>query len=141
MQMIKYPYSNLTRHHSCYLMLVDTFFKSMYKFFSYVTIEEKCIVIEIYNVYPFKIYNPSNFDPSYKVKTIDDDFDYITYHDVFQTFYLYMPDIVPYIEVELHELEGGEYFERFNFRNVYYTEEQSKVYLFSSKKITDNVFF
>jgi hypothetical protein len=52
-----------------------------------------------------------------------------------------MPDIVPYIEVELHELEGGEYFQRFNFRNVYYTEEQSKVYLFSSKKITDNVFF
>jgi hypothetical protein len=113
----------------------------MYKFFSYVTIEEKCIVIEIYNVHPFKIYNPSNFEPSYKVKTINDDFDFITYHDVFQTFYLYMPDIVPYIEVELYELDSREYFERFNFRNVYYTEEQSKVYLFSPKKIADNVFF
>ena len=28
-----------------------------------------------------------------------------------------------------------------NEYNIYYTEEQSKVYLFSPKKIADNVFF
>jgi hypothetical protein len=140
---VKYPYSNLKRHHGNYRKLVDVFFKSMYKYNYYTVLEEKCIVIEIHDVNPYKMYNPHNFEPSYKVKTIDGDIDFISTFDIFETFYSYLPDIVPYMEFELYVPYGYDrsndlyfmhditinsrgYFERFNLRDLYYQYESRR---------------
>jgi hypothetical protein len=141
-QEVKYPYSNLKRHHGNYIKLVDEFFRSLYKFNHYVAIEEKCIVIEIHDVNPHKMYNPSNFEPSYRVQTIGGDIDFISTFDIFETFYGYLPDIVPYMEFELYEPYGYDrnenhpvydmpinsrgYFERFNIRDLYYQYESRR---------------
>ncbi len=150
---VKYPYSNLKRHHGNYLKLVDVFFKSMYKFNHYLALEENCIVIEIHDVIPYKMYNPENFDPSYKVKTINDEVDFISAYDIFQTFYGYLPDIVPYMEVELYEPYGYDrnndlyfmpdkpinskgYFERFNLRDLYYQYESRRQQYIAIPRVT-----
>jgi hypothetical protein len=144
-QEVKYPHSKLKRHHGNYLRLVDVFFKSMYNFNHYISLEHDCIVIEIHDVNPHKIYNPSNFDPSYKVNTLYGDLDFISTFEIFETFYGYLPDIVPYMEFELYEPYGYEYdrnknlyfgcdtptnsrgyFERFNLRDLYYQYESRK---------------
>jgi hypothetical protein len=138
-QEVKYPYSKLKRHHGNYLRLVDEFFRSIYNFNHYIVLEEKCIVIEIRDVNPYKIYNPSNFDPSYKVNTLYGDVDFISTFEIFETFYGYLPDIVPYMEFELYGYDRNEnlfgyniptnnkgYFERFNLRDLYYECESRK---------------
>lgn len=142
-QEVRYPYSNLKRHHGYYLRLVDVFFKSMYNFNHHLALEQNCIVIEIHDVNPYKIYNPSNFEPSYKVKTLYGDVDFISTFEFFETFYGYLPDIIPYLEFELYEpygydrnnnlyymngtqISGKGYFERFNLREFYYQYESRK---------------
>lgn len=141
-QEVKYPYSKLKRHHGNYLRLVDVFFKSMYNFNRYITLEQNCIVIEIHDVNPYKMYNPSNFEPTYKVNTLYGDVDFISTFEIFETFYGYLPDIVPYMEFELYEPYGYNrkknlfgyniptnnkgYFERFNLRDLYYQYESRK---------------
>ncbi len=150
---VKYPYSNLKRHHGNYLKLVDVFFKSMYKFNHYVAFEEKCIVVEIHYVDPYKMYNPHNFEPSYRVKTIDGDIEFISTFDIFETFYRYLPDIVPYMEFELYEPYGYDrneslyfgydmpinsrgYFERFNLRDLYYQYESRRQQYIAIPRVT-----
>jgi hypothetical protein len=148
---VKYPYSNLKRHHGNYLKLVDVFFKSMYKFNHYIALEEKCIVLEIHDVHPYKVYNPENFDPSYRAKTIDDDIVFMCAYDIFQTFYGYLPDIVPYMEFELYEPYGYDrnddlyfihpinsrgYFERFNVRDLYYQYESRRQQYTVKQRVT-----
>jgi hypothetical protein len=142
-QEVKYPYSKLKRHHGNYLRLVDVFFKSMYNFNYYISLEQNCIVIEIHDVNPYKVYNPSDFEPSYKVNTLYGDVDFISMFEIFETFYGYLPDIVPYMEFELYEPYGYDrhkdiyfmddaqktgkcYFERFNLRDLYYQYESRK---------------
>jgi len=142
-QEVKYPYSNLKRHHGNYLRLVDQFFRSIYNFNHYIVLEEKCIVIEIHDVNPYMMYSPSNFDPSYKVNTLYGDVDFISTFEIFETFYGYLPDIVPYMEFELYEpygydrnenllfgyempTNGRGYFERFNLRDLYYQYESRR---------------
>ena len=138
-QEIKYPYSKLKRHHGNYLRLVDVFFKSMYNFNHYISLEHNCIVIEIHDVNPHKIYNPSNFDPSYTVNTLYGNVDFISTFEIFETFYGYLPDIVPYMEFELYGYDRNEnlfgydmpinsrgYFERFNLRDLYYQYESRR---------------
>ena len=88
------------------------------------------------------MYNPSDFEPVYKVKNIDGDVEFISTFDIFETFYGYLPDIVPYMEFELYEPYGYDrneylfgyatttnskgYFERFNLRDLYYQYESRK---------------
>jgi hypothetical protein len=151
-QEVTYPFSKLKRHHGNYLRLVDVFFKSMYKFNHYVAIEEKCIVIEVHDVNPHKMYNPSNFEPSYRVQTIGGDIDFISTFDIFETFYGYLPDIVPYMEFELYEPYGYDrnenhpvydipinsrgYFERFNLRDLYYQYESRRQQYTVTQRVT-----
>ena len=150
---VKYPYSNLKNPHYRYLKLVDEFFRSMYSVNSYVRCEPDGIVIEIHDVNPHKIYNSSSFDPSYKVKTIDGDIiRFISMFDIFETFYVYLPDIVPYMEFELYDLYGYDrneslnfgydipinsrgYFERFNLRDLYYQYECRKEQYTATRRV------
>jgi len=135
---IKYPYSELKKHHSHYLKCVSVFFQSMYDAWFYVGVDESSINIKIHEVNPFKMYNPMNFDPSYKARSRDSDYYFVCKHDMFNNFYNYLPDIVPYLEVELfvaHDIIIGNgdlelnnvrhdgCFEKFNFRELYYMEE------------------
>ena len=137
MQNIKYPYSNLEGHHSKYLKLVDSFFRVMYPLNFYVSLEHNGIVIQIYGVNPHKIYNPQNFEPSYKVITNNNQIEFISTWDFFQTFYTYLPDIVPYLTFELYfpsgymtlndyEDNNGGHFDRFDMREMYYDAERLK---------------
>ena len=139
MQIIKYPYSNLKGHHSKYLNLVDTFFRTMYPLNFYVSLENNGIVIQIYGVNPNKIYNPQNFEPSYRSTTNNNQIEFISTWDFFQTFYTYIPDIVPYLTFELYfpynymglnEYGSNEkderYFDRFDVRELYYDAERLK---------------
>ena len=139
MQIIKYPHSNLKGHHSKYLNLVDTFFRTMYPLNFYVSLEDNGIVIQIYGVNPNKIYNPNTFEPSYKSTTNNNEIQYISHWDFFETFYIYLPDIVPYLTFELYfpynymglnEYGSNEkderYFDRFNVRDLYYQYESRK---------------
>ena len=152
MQTIKYPFSNLKRYHGNYLRLVDEFFRSIYNFNHYIVLEEKCIVIEIHDVNPYMMYSPSNFDPSYKVNTLYGDVDFISTFEIFETFYGYLPDIVPYMEFELYEPYGYDrnenlfgyetqtnskgYFERFNLRDLYYECESRKQQYTVTQRVT-----
>jgi len=135
-KIIKYPYTNLTRHHSHYLKCVSVFFESMYDPWFYVGTNETNIVIKILEVNPYKFYNPMNFEPSYRARTRGSDFFHISNYELFNNFYNYIPDIVPYLEVELfvaHDIIIGDLelknvrhdgcFETFNFRELYYMEE------------------
>ena len=137
MQNIKYPYSNLEGHHSKYLKLVDSFFRVMYPLNFYVSLEHNGIVIQIYGVNPHKIYNPQNFEPSYRATTNNNQIEFISTWDFFQTFYTYLPDIVPYLTFELYFPSGymvlndysnndGGYFDRFDMRELYYDAERLK---------------
>lgn len=141
MQTVKYPYTNLKKHHGYYLSLVESFFKSTFDVWFHVGLKENCISIKIHEVNPHKLYNPMNFDPSYKVRRRDQNiygYEYLNIHDLFDTFYKYIPDIVPYLEIELfvaHDFMYGSFgideskirydgcFETINFREQYYMEE------------------
>ena len=148
-QEIKYPHSKLKRHHGNYLKLVDQFFRSIYNLNHYLALEEKCIVIEIHDVNPHKMYNPSDFEPSYRVKNIDGDVEFISTFEIFETFYGYLPDIVPYVEFELYAYDGSAdiyfmddtpknskgYFERFNLRDLYYQYETLKQQYTATRRV------
>jgi len=137
-QEIKYPYSKLKRHHGNYLRLVDEFFKTMYSVNSYVRCEPDGIVIEIHDVCSNgKVYNPLSFDPSYKVKTLNSEITYITALDLFETFYCYISDIIPYLSFEFYcpfyyddmfneyfEVKSERYFDKFDIRGYYYDAER-----------------
>lgn len=147
-QEVKYPHSKLKRHHGNYLKLVDQFFRSIYNLNHYLALEEKFIVIEIHDVNPYNVYNPFDFEPAYKVKNIDGDIGLISIYEIFETFYGYLPDIVPYMEFELYGCDRNEnifgdynpsnskgYFERFNLRDLYYQYESRKQQYTVTRKV------
>ena len=116
---------------------MDSFFRVMYPLNFYVSLEHNGIVIQIYGVNPHKIYNPQNFEPSYRVITNNNQIEFISTWDFFQTFYTYLPDIVPYLTFELYFPSGymalndysnndGGYFDRFDMRELYYDAERLK---------------
>lgn len=137
--MVKYPYTNLKKHHGYYLRLVEMFFKSSFDFWFYVGLKENSIIISIHEVNPYKLYNPMNFDPCYKVrKRSDNGYDHLFTPDIFDAFYKYLPDIVPYLEIELfvaHDFMRGSFgfdeskirydgcFETIDFKDLYFMEE------------------
>ena len=111
----------------------------MYPLNFYVSLENNGIVIQIYGVNPNKIYNPQNFEPSYRSTTNNNQIEFISTWDFFQTFYTYIPDIVPYLTFELYfpynymGLNGygsnekdERYFDRFDVRELYYDAERLK---------------
>ena len=98
------------------------------------------------SVNPYKEYNPFNFDPSYRVK-VGEGSKLITSFELFQTFYAYIPDIVPYLNFKLaahpnHFNMGGVkfdhngIFEEFNLKEYYFREEGIRQY-HSNKRLSD----
>ncbi len=78
-----------------------------------------------------------NFDPSYKVKA-GIDFKYIRIFEFFETFYSYIPDIVPYLKFKLivplghysafHEVDFNGCFKEFDLNEFYLREEGARQY-------------
>jgi hypothetical protein len=87
----------------------------------------------ILDVNPYELYHPSTFDPSYKVRA-GEDIKYITQFEFFETFYSYIPDIVPYLKFKLivprdyhstfHNVDYNGCFKEFDL-NEYYNREES----------------
>jgi hypothetical protein len=93
--------------------------------------------ILILEVSPYELYDPFTFDPSYKVK-VGEDFKYIRQFEFFETFYSYIPDIVPYLKFKLivplshysafHEVDFNGCFKEFDLNEFYLREEGAKQY-------------
>ena len=93
--------------------------------------------ILILEVSPYELYDPFIFDPSYKVK-VGEDFKYIRQFEFFETFYSYIPDIVPYLKFKLivplghysafHEVDFNGCFKEFDLNEFYLREEGAKQY-------------
>jgi hypothetical protein len=87
----------------------------------------------ILDVNPYEVYHPSTFDPSYKVK-VGGDFKHIRQFEFFETFYSYIPDIVPYLKFKLivprdyypscYNVDYNGCFKEFDL-NEYYNREES----------------
>lgn len=119
---VKYPFSNLKKHHYCYMELLYKFLKSMYEFRFYLKGEETKIIIEIHDVNPSPVYNPFDFDPYYKVVSqYDGSYVDISSCDFFKTFFSYLPDLVPYLEFEFYSFDK-EPFKTFDLRFQYNSE-------------------
>jgi hypothetical protein len=137
---VKYPYTNLKKHHSKYLRLLSEFFKTMYDFKFQLYCERDYIQVIIFDVFPSPVYHPDTFDPSYRfLKNDNVSVDLISSYEIFNTIYSYIPDIVPYLEFEFVFYVGGMFYEekekhRFNLRELYYDvcrrEYMEKSYLF-----------
>ncbi len=99
---VSYPFSYLKYPHQHYFRLIEDFMSFMYDGIDFRVIPHReGYDIFILNVDPsYKEYNPFNFDPSYKVKA-GIDFKYIRIFEFFETFYSYIPDIVPYLKFKL----------------------------------------
>jgi len=152
---VKYPYSNLNYPIHYYERMVENFFSSMYVGVEFRVISfTEGIGIIIYNVNPNKMYNPTSFDPCYVIKVGEKDVMRITEYDFFETFYSYIPDIVPYLNFKLvapmdymsyhHYSQNSQVmsdgsFGDFNFREWYYKEEYGKEFNRKEKQY-DNVF-
>jgi len=122
---VKYPHSNLKKHHSRYLNLLYNFFHEMYDFKFQLYCERDYILIRILDVHPSPVYTPDTFDVSYRVlKYVSGDYELISEYEIFNTIYSYIPDIVPYLEFEFIFCRGVFYGERdnhrFNLRALYY---------------------
>ena len=137
---VKYPYTNLKKHHSRYLRLLSEFFKTMYDFKFHLHCERDYIQVIIFDVFPSPVYHPDTFDSSYRfLKNDNISVDLISSYEIFNTIYSYIPDIVPYLEFEFVFYIGGMFYEekekhRFNLRELYYDvcrrEYMEKPYLF-----------
>jgi len=134
------PFSNLKYPFQYYHRLIEDFISFMYEGIDFRIIPyREGYDIFILNVDPsYKEYNPFNFDPSYRVK-VGEGSKLITSFELFQTFYAYIPDIVPYLNFKLvahpsHFNMGGVkfdhngIFEEFNLKEYYFREEGVRQY-------------
>jgi hypothetical protein len=127
-KLVKYPYSNIQNHHSFYVRLVSKFFESTFNNLDFqIFATETTIKIIVRSVNPHAIYNPFNFDPEYKVFNLKDEIKTIGEAELFNQFYSYIPDIVPYLEFEffayplmLDNVDLENPFKTFNLRQMYY---------------------
>lgn len=123
---VRYPHSNLKKHHSRYLRLLSEFFKTMFDFKFHLHCERDHIKVIIFDVFPSPIYHPDRFDVSYRfLKSNNVSDDLISECEIFDTVYSYIPDLVPYLEFELVFYIGGMFYEQrekhcFNLRQLYY---------------------
>ena len=142
---VRYPHSNLKKHHSRYLRLLSEFFKTMFDFKFQLYCERDHIQIIIFDVFPSPVYHPSTFDPSYRVLKNDNvSYDFINESEIFNTVYSYIPDLVPYLEFEF-VFTGGAFYEqrekhRFNLRNLYYDICSREEMIRRQKQYYDNIY-
>lgn len=142
---VKYPHTNLKKHHSRYLRLLSDFFKTMYDFKFQLRCERDHILVLIFDVFPSPVYHPDTFDPSYRfLKNNNISYDFINESEIFNTVYSYIPDLVPYLEFEfIFYMSGVVYYEEgkrsFNLRNLYY-DVCSREELNRRKQYYDNTY-
>ena len=142
---VRYPHSNLKKHHSGYLRLLSEFFKTMFEFKFHLYCERDHIQVMIFDVFPSPVYNPSTFDPSYRfLKNDNVSSELISEPEIFNTVYSYIPDLVPYLEFELVFTGGAFYEERekhcFNLRQLYYDVCNREEILRRQKQYYDNIY-
>ena len=125
------PFSNLKYPFQYYHRLIEEFFSFMYEGIDFRIIPyREGYGILILDVNPYEVYHPSTFDPSYKVRA-GEDIKYITQFEFFETFYSYIPDIVPYLKFKLIVPRDYYYYVDYNgcFKefdlNEYYNREES----------------
>ena len=125
------PFSNLKYPFQYYHRLIEDFFSFMYEGIDFRIIPyREGYGILILDVNPYEVYHPSTFDPSYKVRA-GEDIKYITQFEFFETFYSYIPDIVPYLKFKLIVPRDYYYYVDYNgcFKefdlNEYYNREES----------------
>jgi hypothetical protein len=142
---VRYPHSNLKKHHSRYLRLLSEFFKTMFDFKFQLYCERDHIQVIIFDVFPSPVYHPSTFDPSYRfLKNDNVSSELISEYEIFNTVYSYIPDLVPYLEFEFVFYLGGVFYEqrekhRFNLRKLYY-EVCSREEIYRHKQYYDNIY-
>lgn len=128
------PFSNLKYPFQYYHRLIEEFFSFMYEGIDFRIIPyREGYGILILDVNPYEVYHPSTFDPSYKVRA-GEDIKYITQFEFFETFYSYIPDIVPYLKFKLivprdyypscYNVDYNGCFKEFDL-NEYYNREES----------------
>jgi hypothetical protein len=145
---ISYPYSYLKYPFQHYFRLIEDFLSFMYEGIDFRVIPHRDgYDIFILNVNPYKEYSPFNFDPSYRVK-VGESFTHINSFELFQTFYAYIPDIVPYLNFKLVanppsyfnmgdiKTDHNGVFEEFNLKEYYFREEGSRQY-YSNERMTE----
>ena len=132
------PFSILKYPFQYYHRLIEEFFSFMYEGIDFRIIPyREGYEILILEVSPYELYDPFTFDPSYKVK-VGEDFKYIRQFEFFETFYSYIPDIVPYLKFKLivplghysafHEVDFNGCFKEFDLNEFYNREEGAKQY-------------
>lgn len=100
----------------------------------------------IFDVFPSPIYRPDTFEPSYRfLKNDNVSSELISEHEIFNTVYSYIPDLVPYLEFELVFYTGGMLYEQrekhcFNLRKLYY-EVCYREELYRHKQYYDNIYY
>lgn len=141
------PFSNLKYPFQYYHRLIEEFFSFMYEGFDFRIIPyREGYDILILDVNPYELYHPFTFDPSYKVK-VGEDIKYITQFEFFETFYSYIPDIVPYLNFKLAahpscfnmggvKFDHNGVFEEFNLREYYFREEGCRQY-YNNERLPD----
>ena len=132
------PFSNLKYPFQYYHRLIEEFFSFMYEGIDFRIIPyREGYEVLILDVNPYELYHPFTFDPSYKVKA-GEDIKYITQFEFFETFYSYIPDIVPYLKFKLivplghysafHEVDFNGCFKEFDLNEFYLREEGARQY-------------
>ena len=132
------PFSNLKYPFQYYHRLIEDFISFMYEGIDFRVIPyREGYEILILEVNPYELYDPFTFDPSYKVK-VGEDFKYISQFEFFETFYSYIPDIVPYLKFKLivplshysafHEVDFNGCFKEFDLNEFYLREEGTRQY-------------
>ena len=139
------PFSNLKYPFQYYHRLIEDFFSFMYEGIDFRIIPyREGYEILILDVNPYELYHPSTFDPSYKVK-VGEDIKYIRQFEFFETFYSYIPDIVPYLKFKLiaprdyyssvYNVDYNGCFKEFDLNEFYNREESVRQYQRNEYKI------
>ena len=132
------PFSNLKYQFNYYHRLIEEFFSFMYEGIDFRIIPyREGYEILILEVNPYELYDPFTFDPSYKVRA-GEDVKYIRQFEFFETFYSYIPDIVPYLKFKLivplghysafHEVDFNGCFKEFDLNEFYLREDGTRQY-------------
>ena len=132
------PFSNLKYPFQYYHRLIEEFFSFMYEGIDFRIIPyREGYEILILEVNPYELYDPFTFDPSYKVRA-GEDVKYIRQFEFFETFYSYIPDIVPYLKFKLivpidynssfHNVDYNGCFKEFDLNEFYYRAEGDRQY-------------
>jgi hypothetical protein len=132
------PFSILKYPFQYYHRLIEEFFSFMYEGIDFRIIPyREGYEVLILDVNPSELYHPSTFDPSYIVRA-GEDIKYIKQFEFFETFYSYIPDIVPYLKFKLiaprdyyssvFNVDHNGCFKEFDLNEFYHREESVRRY-------------